>query len=330
VDDEKWSRGWKLITHGLVVLKNYPSFILPILIAWLVYAPGVLFLKYFFHWGRHTTAESLIIIYFFIVAFSFCILVACDVLLELIQQTERGDPSLTNAIAATLRKDLANLLPLAFAWATIWFVLSLLEVLVSRRREDDSGDLELTVQGAAEVLTDFGNFSLNRALFDALRKGIRMLAFLILPAIAWENMDFVNATCKGMAVLRARIGDFARGYALTYAAAAVAFLPPSILLLLGTGRRGQPPLFHFPEAVWVVTIIYVGLAWSFSIYLEQMFCAQLYLWHTNWERKFEVARLTHRPLPAFKDVELPTLLAKVPNLFGEGLDVDTHRARAAS
>jgi len=330
MDDEKWSRGWRLITHGLSVLRAYPSFILPILSVWLVYAPSVLYFRYGFHWNHHNTAESLIIVYLFIVVFSFCILVACDVLLELIQQMESDAPSLGSAVAATFRKDLTSILPLALAWATIWFLLSLLEAVMARRREDDGSDLELTAQGAAEALTDFNNFSLSRAFIDALKKGVRMVTFLILPAIAWDNMTFVSATCRGLTVLRAHIGDFARGYALTYAAAAVAFVPPSIVLLLGTGRSGHPPPVLFPDAVWVSTIIYIGLAWSFSIYLEQMFTAQLYLWHQKWERKLVVAKFTRRPLPAFEDVEPPALLAKVPNLVGQDFAAGKRRARAAS
>jgi hypothetical protein len=144
-------------------------------------------------------------------------------------------------------------------------------------------------------------------------------------------MNFVDATKKGLGVLKAHLGEFARGYALTYAAAAVVFLPPAILFMLGSRHHGHPPLVHFPDAVWVATTIYVGLAWSFCIYLEQMFVAQLYLWHMKWERKFEVARLIKRPLPAFEDIEPPALLAKIPDLFGEQSPGGARaRVRAAS
>src|ERR1700722_1307616 len=208
MDGIQWHRGWQLLAQGLGVLRRYPWFIAPILIVWLIYAPGVLYLKYYLHWSRHNTAESAIIVYFFIVAFSFCILLACDVLLELIQQLERDEPSMSSAVAATFRKDLANLLPLAFAWATIWFALSLIEAVLSRRDDADSGDAELDAQGAAEALAGFGSFSLSRAFFEALKKGVRMVVFLILPGIAWEDMNFVNATRKGLAVLRGNKGDF--------------------------------------------------------------------------------------------------------------------------
>lgn len=52
-----------------------------------------------------------------------------------------------------------------------------------------------------------------------------------------------------------------------------------------------------------------------------MFVAQLYLWHLKWERKFEVARLMKRPLPAFKDIDPPALLVQVPGFFGQNVSV---------
>lgn len=39
-------RGWGLIVHSMNVFKAYPSFLLPILTVWSVYAPAVLYLKY--------------------------------------------------------------------------------------------------------------------------------------------------------------------------------------------------------------------------------------------------------------------------------------------
>jgi hypothetical protein len=317
MDGSQWSRGWNFVVHAVAAFQKYPCLALPILIVWLVYAPSVLYFKFYFHWNRHSTGDVLVIAFFFIAFLSLLILVACDVLLELIQQMEDGPPSLMSAAAATFRKDLASILPLALTWAFIWFALTLLEALLSRRDNDDSGDPELDAQSAAEAIVNYSSFSLSLVFLEAVKKGVRMVAFLILPAIAWENMNFVQATVRGLIVLKTHLGEFARGYALTYAAAAVVFVPPGIVFLLGGRHRHMAPLVHFPDAVWAATIIYCGLAWSFCLYLEQMFVAQLYLWHMKWERKFAVAQATKRPLPAFKDIEPPALLANVPGFFGQ-------------
>jgi len=317
MDGSQWSRGWNFVVHAIAAFQKYPCLALPLLIVWLVYAPSVLYFKFYFHWNRHSTGDVLVIAFFFIALLSLLILIACDVLLELIQQMEDGPPSLMSAVAATFRKDLASILPLAMTWAFIWFALTLLEAVLSRRDEDDSGDPELNAHSAAEAIVNYGSFSLSLVFLQALQKGVRMVAFLILPAIAWENMNFVQATLRGLVVLKNHLGEFARGYALTYAAAAVVFVPPGIVFLLGGRHRHMAPLVHFPDAVWVATIIYCGLAWSFCLYLEQMFVAQLYLWHMKWERKFAVAQATKRPLPAFTDIEPPALLAKVPGFFAQ-------------
>ena len=316
MDGSRWSRGWKFVAHALAAFQQYPILVLPILIVWLVYAPSILYLQFHFRWNQHSTGDALLIVFAFIAAFSLMILVACDVLLQLIKQMEEGSPSLMRALSSTLRQDLASILPLALAWAVIWFALTLLDAVLFRRNEDDTGDPELDAQSAAEAIAGFdGSFSLNRTLLQALQKGIRMVVFLILPAIAWDNRTVAQATERGLAVLKTHLGEFARGYALTYAAAAVVFVPPAIIFTLGARHRQMEPLVQFPPSVWVATIIYCGLAWSFCLYLEQMFGAQLYLWHRKWEVKFEVAKATRRPLPAFKDIAPPTLLAKAPAFF---------------
>lgn len=205
-------------------------------------------------------------------------------------------------------------MPLSIVWATIWFVLTVIEAFLSKKKES-SEDNTLTAQNAAATIANYREFSFSAAFIDALKKGARMVMFLIMPAIAWENLGVLAATKKGLAVLRAHLGDFGSGYALTYAAAAIVFLPPGIIFELGTGRHGNPPLIHFPDSVWVGTIIYIGLVWSFCIYLEQMFMAQLYLWHMKWESKVELAKEEHQPLPEFHSVGCPQLLVKTPGLF---------------
>jgi hypothetical protein len=317
MDTSNWDKGWQLITHSVTVFQKYPLFIVPILTVWCIYAPTVLYLKYGFPWHDFDTAQTLALVFVVIFLFSFAIVLACDTLLEMIKQMEDGEPSLRVALSRTFSKDLTNVLTLAIAWAVIWFALTVIEALVSGRRKDEDNDLEFNARNAAETIADFGHFSLSRAFFEALQKGIRMVVFLILPAIAWENMSFIDATKKGLAVLRAHLAVFASGYALTYAAAAIAFLPPALLFFFGTSHHGQPPLFRVPDFLWVCCIIYIGLAWSFCLYLEQMSMAELYLWHQKWERKYEVARLSKRPLPLFKDIEPPVLLVKVPNLFSQ-------------
>jgi len=274
----------------------------------------VIYLKYGYDWNGNSYQVDLGVSFLFIFGLSFLLLMSCAVVLDMIKQIELGKPSFIRAVAKAIAKDSWKVLPLSFVWALIWFALTVLEALLSKKKDDNTDDA-LTAQNAAATLANYREFSFSASFIDALQKGVRMVMFLIMPAIAWENLGFVDATRKGLAVLRAHLSDFGSSYALTYAAAGIVFIPPWIVLELGTRHRGHPPLIHFPDSVWVGTIIYMGLAWSFCIYLEQMFMAQLYLWHMKWQEKVEEAKRTNQFAPAFEDVDRPELLAKTPELF---------------
>jgi hypothetical protein len=312
-----WDKGWRLIIHSLNVFRAYPSFLVPIFFVWIVYASGILFLRYGYSWHTHELALDLAVTFLFIFAMSFLILISFTTVLEMIRQLEDDKPSFGKAIGRALGKDMLRVLPLAFVWAIIWFVLTVLEALLSKSKKDSTADDTLTAQNAALTLANYGKFSFSEAFIEALQKGVRMVMFLILPAIAWDNLGMLKAIKKGLAVLRAHLGLFGSGYALTYAAAAVVFLPAVIIVELGTSHHGHPPLVHFPNYVWIATIIYMGFAWSLSMYLEQMFMAQLYLWHMNWEKEAAKALKEGRPQPAFETVPRPELLKKTPGLFAD-------------
>ena len=312
-----WSKGWQLIVHSLNVFRAYPSFLVPICFVWIVYASGILYLRYSYAWHLYGATLDISVVFLFIFAVSFLILMSFTTVLEMIRQFESDKPSFGKVVGKVVGKDMFRVLPLALVWAIIWFVLTLIEALLSKSRKDNSGDDALTAQNAAITLANYRSFSFSEAFVEALQKGVRMVMFLILPAIAWENLGVFKATKKGLAVLRAHLGLFGSGYALTYAAAAVAFLPVAIIFELGTRHHGNPPLVSFPDYVWVATIIYMGFAWSLSMYLEQMFMAQLYLWHLKWESETAKAIKEGKPPPVFNSVLRPELLRKTPGLFSD-------------
>lgn len=310
-------KGWKLVAHSLTVFWAYPVFLLPLLAVWIAYAGGVLFLHYSFDWKAYGVKADIGILFAFLFLLSFLILMSFAAVLEMIRQVESGRPSLVRAIAETFGRDVFSVIPLALIWAFIWLVLTLLEMALSSKNKESDSDRALSAQNAAETLADFHGFSFSEAFISALQKGVRMVMFLILPAIAWENMGFFKGTKKGLVVLRAHKALFASGFALTYAAAAVVFMPAAIVLAIGTGQHGHPPLVHFPDYVWIATIIYMGCAWSLTLYLEQMFMAQLYLWHMAWQKAAEQAAAAGQKAPSFDSVPQPELLAKTPGLFAE-------------
>lgn len=311
-------KAWRLIVHALKTFAAYPLFLLPLLTVWAVYGSGVLYFRYRFPWKQYGAWMDLGVTFLFIFALSFLILIGFTVMLEMIRQFETGKPSVLRALGRILGKDVFRVLPLALAWAIVWFILTIIEAVLSSDKNDSSDDDSMTAENAAKTLASFDDFSFSEAFISALQKGVRMVTFLILPAIAWENLGTYKAMKRGLAVFRAHLGLVATGYALTYVAAAIVFIPSAIVLWLGTGKHGHPPLVHFPSYVWDATIIYMGFAWSFSIYLEQMFMAQLYLWHLRWREAVSAAAAEGRSAPKFDSVPQPVLLKRSPALFAEG------------
>jgi len=300
--------GWGLIVLSIRVFRHHPSFLLPLLGCWLVYAPLVLYVEYAFDWEDRALGETLLIVFGIILLFSWLLAMSCLVLLELIERVENGeDPGMLRATFDAFTKNLVRALPIILVWAAIWFALELIEALVRRKRE--SPDTELNAENAAKTLAGYGEFSLSGAFFDALNKGIRMVVFLILPGIAWREYGPLRATKMGLGVVKAHLGTFAAGFVLTELAAGLVFLPPAILFVLSSKFE-----VSFPTWVWAMTIVYCSLAWSFSLYLEQMFCAELYLWHLKWERRCKSARKRGEPLPSLDEIPRPSVLDEVCDL----------------
>ena len=300
--------GSEVIKESLKVFRKHPMFLVPLFGCWLIYAPIVIYFTYFFHWKQHSTLQICFTIFFIVFIFSFILSFSNLLLLELIQQLESGKKfNLVSAFFEVVSKDLIKTLPIIFIWVIIWFILTAIEALLSKI-ENRSG--EFSAENAAKTLAGYEHFSLSRAFFEALKKGVRMIVFLILPAIAWEDKSPVKATKKGLGVLKIHLAEFATGLALTELAAIIVFLPPAILFAISDVFE-----VTFPDFVWYITIIYCAFAWSFSLFLEQMFAAELYLWHLIWEKECSIAKAENRKLPKLREVKRPSVLDDVSDLL---------------
>jgi hypothetical protein len=312
---ERWQKSCALLRHSINVLRAYPVLFVPVLAVWLVFAPTFLYLRFAFKWDHHGAAAQFGVVFLFYAVISLLLLLSCDVVLHLIRQFETGPPSLGKALRDAITKDAMHLLPLALTWAIVWFALVVIEAILTRQDSDEDPDGQtLDAQSAAEALSGSGGFSLTAAFFRALEKGVRMVMFLVVPAIAWEGLGPVEAAQRGVEILQENKAEFARGYVLTYVATFAAALPAALVFMLGSSHHGQP-IIAFPEWVWAVLIIYLGLLWSFSIYLEQLFMAQIYVWHLTWERAMRDALDTGAKLPELVDTPCPEMFAKSPGLF---------------
>jgi len=301
---ERLKSGWDLIATGNRALFSYPALLLPLLGVWGVYAPSVLWLRF----GLRGVDRGLkfAAVCAVVVLLSVLITWACAALVAMIENIERdGRAQPASALAGLFPGKALSLLPLALLWALLWILLLVLGALFSKKRRGADDDEPLSAQSAAETLLgDDSRWSLSSAFFDALQKAVRMTVFLAVPAVVWDAEGPFGCMRQGLSVLKHHVAEFITGFALTELAATLVFLPPGLLLYVV--RKGK---YHLPDEVWYGVILYCGLAWSYMVYLEQMFCSELYLWHRNWlaaSKKDKSLKLT--------DVKRPDLLDGVNDM----------------
>lgn len=300
------NNGWDVIKASIKAFNKHPIFLFPLLVVWAIYAPTVIYFKWHFNWDSYSTLITMIIIFFIIWGFAIILTLSCTVLLELIQQKETGKPfNLFKSLGETLTKNILHILILSFIWAFIWFLLTILEAIFSK--ENSSGDSdEETTENIARTLAGADDESLLSFTFETFQKGIRIIVFLIIPAFTWEDLGVVKSFKRGLSVLRQRVTEFISGYILSFLASIIVFLPPSIMFLMGQ---------NLPDWCWVVCNIYIAFAWSYTIYLEQMFTAELYLWQLKWEREVRKAETEGRKPPEFHEVVRPSINDDNPDLI---------------
>lgn len=299
--------GWELVKESIRVFNHHPKLIVPLLVTWLIYAPVVLYLKYWFDWDVFTTQQAIAVILGVIFVFAFLLTFSCSMLLELVQQLEsKKNMDIGAAFLLTIGHNLIRMLPLVIVWTVLWFLLTLLQAIFSKRRRKSGSSESFSFENSAKTLAGYGRMSVSRSVFFGLKKGVRMIIFLILPGIAWENLNFFQATKKGLAIFRTHLAEFLVGFAVTEGVALLIFFVPGMIFYI-TGEME----IALPDYVWTIVIIYIGFGWSYLIYLEQMFAAELYLWNTRWEKAFAEAQAAGGQLPRLSDVPRPSILDEV-------------------
>lgn len=297
--------GWRIITNSFLVFKKYPQFIVPLIIQQVVSAPILLYLA--FGNGRLLDTYPLQVAFLALFFIALLLTVCCLILLELIEQIETNQP--VNFWAATKQafvKDGFKALPLVVIWTIIWFILLIIEALLSKKKGKGSGNF--TAENSAKVLEGASN-TFSEGILATLEKGIRMMVFFILPGIAWKGLSFGQATKQAFHMVRGHLNIFLSGFVLSTIVQAIIFLPAGIVFALSDSAQIQ-----FPVWVWVITIFYIFLAWSYTIYTEQMFSATLYLWDLKWQKAVQETP-PGNPVPKFTYIQMPSLLNETADLL---------------
>lgn len=298
----------KTINAALRIFYNHPIFLLPLFVTWLFIASGTVYFKWYFVWENYTTIGQFIFAYVFYFLASFLILFSCSVLVELIEQDENGKQmNMSKAINDSLVNNIGHIIILSFIWSIVWFTLVLLKVIFSKK--DRNGDDELSAENIAKTLAGDESFSWTNFTFDALIQALRMIMFIIVPAFAWENQGFGSSFKRGISIVGSRTKNFIEGFIVSLGVQFILYLPPSIMFYLS-----EKVNIEFGEIAWYFCIVYLGLAWSFTIYVEQLFGAELFLWQLKYEKAYEIAKQKGLPTPKFSVIERPRLLDEVRDL----------------
>lgn len=299
--------GFELIKSAILIFRKYPLLIAPLFIVWIIMASSLIYLKWHFSWDSYNTTGQLIFAYLFFLLIAFLLTMSCSVLLELIQQNETGiEMSLYRALYDTIDRNIAHIIFLSIVWSVVWFFLVLLKILFSKKRNRD----EKSPENVARTLAGDGKFSWFGLSIDFLIKGIRMVVFLIIPGVAWQELGIRKSIKKGFEVLSERRSEFTSGFTLSLGTEFLLYLPPSIMFFLSA--KG---IVEFHDIAWYLCTVYIGFAWSFSLYLEQMFAAELYLWQLKYENDCMEARRAGKLQPSFGDTKRPHILDEVPDIL---------------
>ncbi len=293
------------------MLLVYPVFIVPLLISWLCLALVFVWVGVLYPWKTWPHNVRFIIGFAVALAMGLVITMASHVSLELIQQIEEGRPiSLWGASWQAVGPNLIKSLPIVFAWVTLWSMLTTIGlVLEGDEEESDGSEMHRALRTVAGK--DL-SFSFSRAYLRALSKTLRMTVFLILPSIAWERSGPFRGAQRGFAALRTHTLQIATGVFSTELIVILLILPAAILLSMAGEFDAVLPVNSS-----AVGIIYFAFVWTFVVYIEQMFAAELYLWHLRWEAARAQVGEEQRHGLRLDDVPRPSLLDQIPEMAGQ-------------
>lgn len=298
-----------LILHAFKILAKHPIMFLPIFSVWIIYAVILIYFDYFFNWNNFPMAFKLWLL--FIIILFLCIIFSLSsfMLLEFIQQIETGQKiNLYKALYETLFKNFIKAFPIILVWAIIWFVITIIEVMMDSKRKRNNN--ELSYENVAKTLSGHEKLSLINLSLDLINSGVRLIVFMIYPAIAWEDEGTINAVKKGFCAIKKNCVEFASGFIQIEFACVLICLPVSILFAVVDSYK-----IELSKEVWICIIMYISFAGTLYLYLQQMFAAILYMWNIKWLKAVKKAQREGSKIPTLHDVKKPDLLDNIPDLL---------------
>lgn len=301
--------GTAVIKNSTRLLIKRPKLLLPLLLSWMLYAPIIIYFNHYFDWDNYIFLIKLCISFILIFIFALIISISNLILLELIYLLKSGKKvKLLTAFKRAIFYDLFKSMPVIVVWSIIWFII---EIISAMFRSDKKKDKSPTPKNFTATLSGYGKTSFFSLGFEIIQKFIRMGVFLILPAIVWEKLSIKYAYKNSLNILKNHYPHFTWGIILTKMVDIFVFLPVGILFLVSDEFN-----ITFPDIVWIVALIYCSFAWSYSEFIEQIYCAELYLWNLKLLIERERAIVKGRVMPlSLSEINRPSLLNNEPDLM---------------
>ncbi len=300
--------GWLVFADSIKVFWKHPKFIVPLLFTWLLYAPTALYFKFGFDSSQHDDFILLLITLGIISFYSLMISYSCSILLELIRQLESGETqNVLKATQITFSKNFFKILPISICWTIIWFLITIIQAMLSKFDKQTNQSSKFTAENAAKTLANYKEFSISSSFFRLIKKGVRMIIFLILPGEIWSSLGFKDSIKKGFAILTVHSQEFITAYVLSELSMNIVMIPALIIF-------GMSKLSELPEYIWYIFIVYIAFAWSLVLYLEQMICAELYIWDLHWEKVVKENEAAGKEIPKLIDIPKPSILDDINDL----------------
>lgn len=310
---------WKIKTSFAIIvetfksIKKFPILLLPIFLTWIMIASLVVYLNYYMKFPNEDWQLNLICfwIFWFI---SFSLTFTSWIMVEIVKQIETDwNIKFWEAFKSNL-KNIWKLAGLAFIWAILWFLLVIVEIILSKAKKNSSSNSITNYEWVAKTLWwEWSMFSWLWLGLNMLMDVLRMAVFLSVPAMLWKNKWVFSGIKEWAKIIWKHPVEFIWVYSSLIFIGILMVLP--IIIIFSMSDLG----YQFSDMLWLWVIIYEWVIWTFSIYMEQMSTTLLFLWHMKWENQKIADWESLKPI---SEIEKPSLIDNVLEFSDWKIDLD--------
>ena len=191
------------------------------------------------------------------------------------------------------------LLWLSLIWAILWFIIIIIEAILSKAKKENNSK-DVNYESVSRTLWWWNSkFSWLWLWLDVIKDLLRLSVFLSVPSILWRKKWTFWAIWEWMKIIGKHPWEFLWIFGSMFFIGILMWIPLAIIFTMSDNW------YQFPDWVWILTIIYEWIIWTFYMYMEQMSATLLYLWHYKWVTKNKKSENWEK-IP-FKDIEKPSL-----------------------